>query len=130
MRLIKHLVFYCLSILFGVTSQAQKITEFQKDYQHDLIKTTADITIDGILDEAIWTSTKLIHADNKKFPNNIGEAKRKTEVRSTFDDKNIYFAFKVYDSGTAIIKSLKRDVGHDGNDGIGIVLDPLNQKLK
>ena len=128
MRLIKHLVFYCLSISFGVTSQAQKITEFQKDYQHDLIKTSAVITIDGILDEAIWTSTKLIHADNKKFPNNIGEAKRKTEVRLTFDDKNIYFAFKVYDSGTAIIKSLKRDVGHDGNDGIGIILDPLNQK--
>ena len=128
MRLIKHLVFYCLSISFVVTSQAQKITEFQKDYQHDLIKTSAVITIDGILDEAIWTSTKLIHADNKKFPNNIGEAKRKTEVRSTFDDKNIYFAFKVYDSGTTIIKSLKRDVGHDGNDGIGIILDPLNQK--
>jgi len=128
MRLIKHLVFYCLSISFVVTSQAQKITEFQKDYQHDLIKTSAVITIDGILDEAIWTSTKLIHADNKKFPNNIGEAKRKTEVRLTFDDKNIYFAFKVYDSGTAIIKSLKRDVGHDGNDGIGIILDPLNQK--
>jgi len=42
MRLIKHLVFYCLSISFGVTSQAQKITEFQKDYQLDLIKTSAD----------------------------------------------------------------------------------------
>ena len=80
------------------------------------------------MDEAIWASANFTHADNKKFPNNIGEAKRKTEVRFTFDDKNIYFAFKVYDSGTAIIKSLKRDVGHDGNDGIGIVLDPLNQK--
>jgi len=128
MRLIKYLVFYCLSISFAVTGEAQKITEFQKDYQLDLIKTSAVINIDGILDEAIWASTKLIHADNKKFPNNIGDAKRKTEVRLTFDDKNIYFAFKVYDSGTAIIKSLKRDVGHDGNDGIGIVLDPLNQK--
>ena len=128
MRLIRNLVFYCLSISIATKCQAQNITEFQKDYQLDLIKTSAVITIDGILDEAIWTSTKLIHADNKKFPNNIGEAKRKTEVRLTFDDKNIYFAFKVYDSGTAIIKSLKRDVGHDGNDGIGIILDPLNQK--
>lgn len=107
MRLIRNLVFYCLSFSFATKCQAQNITEFQKDYQLDLIKTTAVITIDGILDEAIWTSTKLVHADNKKFPNNIGEAKRKTEVRSTFDDKNIYFAFKVYDSGTAIIKSLK-----------------------
>jgi hypothetical protein len=128
MRLIRNLVFYCLSVSFATKCQAQNITEFQKDYQLDLIKSNDVIKIDGILDEAIWASTKLVHADNKKFPNNIGEAKRKTEVRSTFDDKNIYFAFKVYDSGTAIIKSLKRDVGHDGNDGIGIVLDPLNQK--
>ena len=128
MRLILIFVFYCLSIAFVTKCQAQKITEFQKDYQLDLIKTTDVIKIDGILDEAIWASTKLVNADNKKFPNNIGEAKRKTEVRLTFDEKNIYFAFKVYDSGTAIIKSLKRDVGHDGNDGIGIVLDPLNQK--
>ena len=128
MRLIRNLVFYCLSIAFATKCQAQKITEFQKDYQLDLIKATDVIKIDGILDEAIWASANFTHADNKKFPNNIGEAKRKTEVRFTFDDKNIYFAFKVYDSGTAIIKSLKRDVGHDGNDGIGIVLDPLNQK--
>ena len=108
MRLIRILVFYCLSIAFATKCQAQKITEFQKDYQLDLIKTTAVIKIDGILDEAIWASANLTHVDNKKFPNNIGEAKRKTEVRYTFDDKNIYFAFKVYDSGTAIIKSLKR----------------------
>lgn len=128
MRLIQIFVFYCLSIAFAIKCQAQKITEFQKDYQLDLIKTTDVIKIDGILDEAIWANANFTHADNKKFPNNIGEAKRKTEVRFTFDDKNIYFAFKVYDSGTAIIKSLKRDVGHDGNDGIGIVLDPLNQK--
>lgn len=128
MRLIRTLLFYCLSISFAANCQAQKITEFQKDYQLDLIKTTDVIKIDGILDEAIWANTKLVNADNKKFPNNIGEVKRKTEVRLTFDEKNIYFAFKVYDSGTAIIKSLKRDVGHDGNDGIGIVLDPLNQK--
>jgi hypothetical protein len=128
MRLIRNLVFYCLSIAISTKCQAQKITEFQKDYQLDLIKTTDVIKIDGILDEPIWASANFTQADNKKFPNNIGEAKRKTEVRFTFDDKNIYFAFKVYDSGTAIIKSLKRDVGHDGNDGIGIVLDPLNQK--
>jgi len=128
MRLIRKLVLYFFSISLVLKSQAQNITEFQKEYQLDLIKTSNVIKIDGILDEAIWATTKQIAVDHKKFPNDIGEPKRKTEVRLTFDDKNIYFAFKVYDSGNAIIKSLKRDVGHDGNDGIGIVLDPLNQK--
>ena len=111
MRLIRNLILYCLSLSLVVKSQAQNSTEFQKEYQLDLIKTSSVIKIDGILDEEIWASTKQIPVDNKKFPNDIGEPKRKTEVRFTFDDKNIYFAFKVYDSGTAIIKSLKRDVG-------------------
>ncbi|MGI9139091.1 MAG: DUF5916 domain-containing protein, partial [Sediminibacterium sp.] len=127
MPFIRVILCYCLSLIV-LKSQAQNITDFQKDYQLELIKTTDVIKIDGILDEPIWGKTKMVRSDNKKYPNDIGEAKRKTEVRFTFDDKNIYFAFKAYDSGTAIIKSLKRDIGHDGNDGIGIVLDPLNQK--
>lgn len=111
-----------------IQGQAQNITAYQKDYQIDLVKTNTEIKIDGILDESVWATTKMVYANNKKYPNDIGVAKRKTEVRMTFDDKNIYFAFKVYDSGDAIIKSLKRDIGHDGNDGVGIILDPLNQK--
>ena len=65
MRLIRNLVFYCLSIAIATKCQAQKITEFQKDYQLDLIKTTDVIKIDGILDEAIWANTKLVNVDNK-----------------------------------------------------------------
>lgn len=128
MPIIRHAIYYFFLLLLVVRCQAQNITDYQKNYQLELIKTTDVIKIDGILDEPIWGKTKMVRSDNKKYPNDIGEAKRKTEVRLTFDDKNIYFAFKVYDSGTAIIKSLKRDIGHDGNDGIGIVLDPLNQK--
>lgn len=119
---------YCFMFFIVVSGPSQNITDFQKDYQIDIIKTTDIIKIDGILDEPVWGRAKTVGSNNKKFPNDIGAAKRKTEVQITFDDKNIYFAFKAYDSGTAIIKSLKRDLGHDGNDGIAIVLDPLNQK--
>jgi hypothetical protein len=113
MSFIRYTIFFCLSLFLSINSRTQNITEFQKDYQLDLIKTTEVIKIDGILDESIWGKVKMVSSDNKKYPNDIGEAKRKTEVRITFDDKNIYFAFKAYDSGTAIIKSLKRDVGAD-----------------
>ena len=58
MCLIRILIFYCLSLSFVIKCQAQKITEFQKDYQLDLIKTTDAIKIDGILDEPIWARTK------------------------------------------------------------------------
>jgi len=107
---------------------AQNITEYQKQFQLYIKPTSAPIKIDGILDEAVWTSANIANNFHKKYPNDIGEAQRKTEVRFTYDDKNIYFAFKVEDSGTAIIQSLKRDIGHDAGDGVGIMLDPLNQK--
>lgn len=108
--------------------KAQKITDFQKNYQLNISPTKSVITIDGILNESIWATTQVAKNFTKKYPSDIGETKRKTEVRFTFDDKNIYFAFTVFDSGASIIRSLKRDIGHDGNDGVGICLDPLNQK--
>jgi hypothetical protein len=118
-----------LAFLFlGYFSQAQNISEFQKGFQLQIQPTTAKIKIDGILDEPVWATTDVAKNFIKKFPNDIGEAKRQTEVRFTYDNENIYFGFKVYDSGTAISRSLKRDIGNEGNDGIGIMLDPLNKK--
>ena len=116
--------FLCLSHL----AQAQNISEFQKSFQLHIQPTTAKIKIDGILDEPVWSSSEVAKDFKKKYPNDIGETKRQTEVRFTYDNENIYFGFKVYDSGTAISRSLKRDVGNEGNDGVGIMLDPLNKK--
>ena len=128
MQLFQNIAFSCLLLISYQNTQAQKITEFQKDFQLNIKPTTSIIKIDGILDEPVWATTEVASNFKKKFPNDIGAAKRQTETRFTYDDKNLYFAFKAYDSGEAIIKSLKRDVGHDGNDGVCIVLDPSNQK--
>jgi len=115
-------------LFFGYFTQAQNISEFQKGFQLQIQPTTAKIKIDGILDEPVWATTEVAKNFIKKFPNDIGEAKRQTEVRFTYDNENIYFGFKVYDSGAAIIRSLKRDIGNEGNDAVGIMLDPLNKK--
>ena len=124
---LKHTIF--IIILFSsLTIRAQNISEFQKGYQLNIQSTSAKIKIDGILDEPFWASTEVAKDFKKKYPNDIGEAKRKTEVRFTYDNENIYFGFKVYDSGTAISRSLKRDIGYEMSDGVGIMLDPLNKK--
>lgn len=110
--------------------QAQEVNgeTFQKEYRLSINKTTEIIKIDGDLSESIWTSLPSTSPFWKKFPNDIGRPARKTEVKIAHDDKFIYFAVTAYDSGKAYIQSLKRDIGHDGNDGIGIVLDPTNQR--
>ncbi len=127
---LKHTLFYSILLLSLICFEisAQGVTEFQQNYQLTIQSTKNTMRIDGILDEPIWASLKPISNFKKKYPNDIGEAKRQTEVLCTYDDKNLYFAFKAYDSGEAIIQSLKRDIGHDGSDGVGIVIDPLNQK--
>ena len=124
-----------LPILFFLTLlqlcsflNAQTISEYQKDFQLNIQPTKGPIVLDGVLDEAVWKTAALAKDFTKKYPNNVGAPKQLTEVLTTYDDKNIYFAFKVYAKEGEIIKSLKRDVGYDGSDGIGIVLDPLNQK--
>ena len=123
---------FCFFVFLFLASpcfvDAQAMTEYQKDFQLNIQPTTAQIKIDGILDEPVWSIAELAKNFNKKYPNDIGEPQRKTEVRLTYDDKNIYFGFKVYDSGNAVIQSLKRDVGHDAGDGVAVMLDPLNQK--
>ncbi|MCF8406323.1 MAG: carbohydrate binding family 9 domain-containing protein [Chitinophagaceae bacterium] len=118
-----------LSLLFSCYFiKAQNISEFQKGFQLNIQPTTDKIKIDGILDEPVWATTEVAKNFIKKFPNDIGAPKRQTEVRFTYDNNNIYFGFKVYDSGAAISRSLKRDIGNEGNDVIGIMMDPLNKK--
>ncbi len=125
----RHIIlgfFLCVFCVFQI--KAQNITEYQKHFELHITPTNAAIKIDGVLDEPTWAAAGIAKNFHKKYPNDIGEPKSKTEVRFTYDDKNIYFGFKVYDTGAAISQSLKRDIGHDGNDGIAIILDPLNQK--
>jgi hypothetical protein len=114
--------------LFCLVGKAQNNVTIQESFQLTIQPTKGPIKLDGILDEPAWNTVEAVSQFNKKFPNDIGAPKKQTEVKYLFDDKNLYFAFKVYDSGTAIIRSLKRDIGHDGNDGVAVVLDPLNQK--
>lgn len=119
--------FFMCSIC-SVAIYAQNITEYQKHFELHLTPTNTPIKVDGVLDEPIWSSATIAKDFNKKYPNDIGLPQSKTEVQYSFDDKNVYFAFKVYDSGAAISQSLKRDIGHDGGDGVAVILDPLNQK--
>jgi hypothetical protein len=114
--------------LFWLDGKAQTNANVQQEFQLTIQPTKGTIKLDGILDEPAWNTVQAVSQFYKKFPNDIGPPKKQTEVKYLYDEKNLYFAFKVYDSGTAIIKSLKRDIGHDGNDGVAIVLDPLNQR--
>lgn len=123
-------ILYAVMIVFVGTKQvsAQELSEFQKKFQTQIKPTTTPIKIDGVLDEPCWQTSEIISHFYKKFPNDFGETKYQTEVKMSYDDKHVYFAFKAYDTTYSIIRSLKRDIGHDGSDGVAVILDPTNQR--
>ena len=115
-------------ITIQVNAQPRDGETFQKEYRYNISKTTEAIKIDGEFNEAVWALAPKIDSFWLKFPNDLGRPQHSTEGRVTYDDKFIYFAFTIYDSGKAFIQTLKRDNGHDGNDCVAIILDPTNQR--
>src|SRR3970040_3023239 len=82
-------------IIFSINSYGQKKVLFAKS-------TTANITIDGKINEVIWASDAEIASDFVMFePDNgkpISEDK-KTEVKVLYDNDAIYVSTLLYDNG-------------------------------
>ena len=117
-------------VLASSVSKAQNINveDFQKNFQVHITHTSTPVKVDGILDDSIWTVAEKKTDFFLKFPTDEGKPKRKTVVQISYDDKFLYLAYTCYDSGKSQIQSLKRDVGHIDNDGVGFIVDPLNSK--
>lgn len=128
MKLLTKIYTFVFLIAIAQVGFAQNSAPNQRDFKLTIKPAKMAIKLDGVMDEEAWNTVPAVSDFKKKFPTDIGAPKKQTEVKVLFDEKNIYFGFKVYDSGTAITRSLKRDVGHDGMDGVGVILDPTNQQ--
>ncbi|BDQ13149.1 carbohydrate binding family 9 domain-containing protein [Sediminibacterium sp. TEGAF015] len=126
MRILTILFFTCYWA--NGFAQVRNGETFQKDYQIVITKTHAPVKIDGILDDEIWKKAQKVSSFWEKYPDDKKKAKHATEVQTSYDEKFLYVAFTAYDSGKVFIQSLKRDIGHDGNDCVALVLDPVNTR--
>ena len=55
-------------------------------------------SIDGVLDDAIWSSILPITDFIQEEPDNMAEPTENTEVYITYDDNSLYVAARMYDS--------------------------------
>jgi len=115
----------CASILHA---QESPVVNYQQQFQLHVNKAAGSIKIDGELDEPAWQHAEKSTPFWRKFPSDHILPKNQTEVTVSYDEQFIYFAFTEYDNGTRVVQSLKRDGGHDNNDAVGIILDPINQR--
>ncbi len=123
-RLSITLLFFLVSLF---SSQAQKKNA---DYRLNIRKTTATITIDGVIDEQAWKETDVAKDFFMVLPEDTGKAEQLSEVRMCYDDKHIYLAATFYHNpiGPYYVESLRRDFSFGKNDNFLIFIDPFNNQ--
>ena len=113
-------MFYILGIVF-TTAIAQE----QKEVHVKFIDTP--ITLDGVLDEAVWEQAAPATDFWQYFPTDSVHSRNQSEIRMLFDDRKLYVGIKVYAIGDDyIIPSLRRDFRAGGSDNITLLFDTFN----
>ncbi len=107
-------------IVIQISAQVQ-----QKSFTVKFI--SAEIKIDGILDEPIWESAESADDFQQYFPSDSILAVQQTDIKMLYDDTNLYLGIKVFTEGNDyVVPSLQRDFRAGGNDNISIMFDTFN----
>ncbi|RMD73668.1 MAG: hydrolase, partial [Bacteroidetes bacterium] len=115
-----------LCVLTWHPSPAQ--TNNQEQYRLHIVRASSPIVVDGLLDEAAWQEAEVATDFWQKWPKVQPHGEPRTEVRATYDDHFLYFGFVCYDTSYYVIQTLKRDVNVWDSDGVGVLLDPVNER--
>lgn len=88
------------------------------------------IKIDGLLNESAWSLAQPASDFRQERPIEGSAASEKTEVRVLFDDKNIYFGIRAFDSDAGHInaRELVRDASFSNDDRVEILLDTYHDR--
>ena len=100
---------------------AQTAPPYQVKFTNEKIK------IDGVLDEQTWAAIPTIGTFWQYFPADTLKAVYKTEVKLTFDDKNIYVSAKCHaQHKNYVVLSYRRDYRAGSNDNVSFIFDTFN----
>ena len=129
MRNIKISLLLWMSVLFvpqGVNAQTER--ELPRMSAH---RTSEEIKVDGVFDEAVWQSVEPIRQLYQIQPDQGEPATEKSEVRILYDDKKLYFGFIFFDSemDKIVANDMRRDSdGLRSNDYGYLLLDTYNDR--
>ncbi len=97
--------------------------------QFNIRPATSEIQIDSVLDEPAWEQAVSIPLSSEWAPGNNTEPLVKTECLVTFDDNNLYVAFRAFDPEPAKIRARlgDRDVTFS-DDTVGFLVDTFDNQ--
>jgi hypothetical protein len=99
-------------------------------YRIGISETKSEISIDGVLDEPVWSSTETATHFQRVLPTDTGFAIAQTEVRLTYTESTLYMAITCFDSspGKRPVESLRRDFNFGKNDNFLVFIDTYNDQ--
>ena len=124
---LRNLLTIACIFAFQFIAAQPAVEDFKKVFRLEITETTTPVVIDGKLDDPAWQGANIGSDFWQKVPFFAEGADPRTEVMLSYDKDNLYVAAKCFQKEDIIIQSLKRDEFWD-NDGIAIVLDPLNTR--
>jgi uncharacterized protein DUF5916/cellulose/xylan binding protein with CBM9 domain len=112
----------CVALVSGAAGQMPSVTEVPRIRA---MRAMEPIKVDGRLDEPAWAKAEAATDFRMENPKEGAPASERTEVRVLFDDKNIYFGIRAFDSEPDKInaRELTRDADFANDDKIEILLD-------
>jgi hypothetical protein len=94
------------------------------------VKITEKITLDGRLEEPVWSEAPPAGDFFQKLPNNGMPASERTEARFAYDEDNLYVGVICHDSrpDKRLIKDLREDFDYISTDLVQIFIDSLHDQ--
>src|SRR5688500_16546904 len=99
-------------------------------YRLHIQKATSLIKIDGLASDQAWSESEVTSDLFMVLPMDTSKARVRTEVRMTYDDRNIYLLATCYHAvpGPYYVESLRRDFAFGKNDNFLLFLDPFDDQ--
>ena len=94
-------------------------------------KTASEITVNAVLDEEAWQGALVLELNYEVRPGENVTPPVSTEVLLTYDEDNLYAAFRCYDPEPSSIRAHLRDRDTlGGDDWVALILDTFNDQRR
>jgi Domain of unknown function (DUF5916)/Carbohydrate family 9 binding domain-like len=117
----RYITLIILLSSFGAFAQIE-----EERSEINAFKMNAQIKVDGILDENVWSSSETVSDFIQNTPIAGAPSIRQTEVKLVYDNNAIYIGATMYDERDSMTLTLSQRDDLGNADWFGIVIDPYN----
>jgi hypothetical protein len=113
-----------------VSAQQSVYHGFQRQLVAQVPRFDDSVTIDGVLDDAVWRHAALLTGFSAYLPIDNRPAQDSTDVYVWYSASHVYFAVRAFESHGAVHATLAARDKIDMDDYVQILLDPFNDRRR